>query len=403
MSNVSMSDAELLKFAIENGILNEELVRQQIEMQRRKELLEKHPYEIYLGKDGNWYTYLPYEKGRKKVKGSTEAKVQNKVISFWLEKAENPDMNALFEQWINEKLVRKEIGRSTYDRYTIDFYRYFEEISCKKVKSIDETYLEDFIRDSIAKYNMTTKQFSNFRTLIYGLFKYAKRKKYINFSITYMIQDMDISSRAFRKVVKRPEEEVYNLDEKETMEKYLMSNLDIINLGLLLIFKTGLRIGELSTLKVEDVKDYTVFINRTETKFRDESGKITYGIKDFPKSEAGVRFAIVPYQYEWILDKILESDRSGEFLFERNGKRIKTYSFRKRLRYICEAKVYMKVKPPHKIRKTYGTILLDGQVRESTILGAMGHADIGCTKGHYYFDRRGIEDKRKELSKVSEL
>lgn len=63
----------------------------------------------------------------------------------------------------------------------------------------------------------------------------------------------------------------------------------------------------------------------------------------------------------------------------------------------------MKVKPPHKIRKTYGTILLDGQVRVSTILEAMGHANIGCAKGHYYFDRRGMEDKRKELSKVSEL
>lgn len=105
---------------------------------------------------------------------------------------------------------------------------------------------------------------------------------------------MDISSGTFRKIVKRPEEKVYNLDEKETMEKYLMNNLDIINFGFLLIFKAGLRIGELSTLKVEDVKDYTVFINRTETKFRNESGKITYGIKVFPKSEASVHFAIVP-------------------------------------------------------------------------------------------------------------
>lgn len=86
-------------------------------------------------------------------------------------------MNEPFDQWINEKLVRKEIGRSTYDRYTIDFYRCFEEINCKKVKSIDETYLEGFSRGCIAKYNMITKQFSNFRTLICGLLKYAKGKK----------------------------------------------------------------------------------------------------------------------------------------------------------------------------------------------------------------------------------
>lgn len=403
MSNISMSDAELLKFAIENGILNEELVRQQIEMQRRKELLEKHPYEIYVGKDGNWYTYLPCEEGRKKVKAKTEALVQNKVVAFWREKVSNPCMEEMFHDWIDEKLFRNEIGRSTYDRYKIDFYRYFTDIQKKKIRSIDEMFLEDFIRDAIGKHCMTSKQFSNFRTLIYGLFKYAKRKRYINFSITYMIRDMDISARAFKKVAKRPDNEVYSLEEKKVMEEYLINNLDIINLGLLLTFKTGLRVGELSTLKVEDVKDYTIFVNRTETKFRDENGKMTYGIKDFPKSEAGVRFAIIPYQYEWIIDKILELERVGEFLFEKNGRRIKTYSFRKRLRYICEAKIGMQVKSPHKIRKTYGTILLDGNVQESTILDAMGHTDIGCTKGHYYYGRKGIEEKRRELSGVVEL
>ena len=53
--------------------------------------------------------------------------------------------------------------------------------------------------------------------------------------------------------------------------------------------------------------------------------------------------------------------------------------------------------------KTYGTILLDGNVRESTILDAMGHTDIECTKGHYYFDRSGVEDKRRELDAIKEL
>ena len=32
-------------------------VQEQIEMNKRKELLEKHPYEIWEGKDGKWYTY----------------------------------------------------------------------------------------------------------------------------------------------------------------------------------------------------------------------------------------------------------------------------------------------------------------------------------------------------------
>ena len=62
MSDVRMSDAELLKYAVENGMIDTALVQEKIEMQKREELLNKHPYKIYQGKDGKWYTYLPDKK-----------------------------------------------------------------------------------------------------------------------------------------------------------------------------------------------------------------------------------------------------------------------------------------------------------------------------------------------------
>ena len=40
MQNISMSDAELLKYAIENGMIDTAYVRDMIEMQKRKEILE---------------------------------------------------------------------------------------------------------------------------------------------------------------------------------------------------------------------------------------------------------------------------------------------------------------------------------------------------------------------------
>ena len=42
MHNISMTDAELLKFAIENGMLDTALVQERIEMQKRIELLKMH-------------------------------------------------------------------------------------------------------------------------------------------------------------------------------------------------------------------------------------------------------------------------------------------------------------------------------------------------------------------------
>lgn len=403
MINVSMSDAELLKFAIENGMLDTALVQEKIEMQKREEILKKHAYKIYQGKDGNWYTYLPYEESRKKIKANTKEKVEDKVVSFLKEKEDDPTVKEIFSCWISEKLSRNEISRATYDRYCIDFDKYFVKIKSKRIKEIDECFLEDFVKDSICDFNMTAKCFSNFRTLIYGVFKYAKRKKYVQFSITYTIQDMEISSRAFKKVVKNASDQVYLPCEKDKMETYLTNQLDIVNLGLLFMFKTGVRIGELAALRICDIQDYTVSINFTETRYKDEDGKVHYEVKEFPKSDAGIRFAILPEKYKWILDKILQINPNGIYLFERNGKRIKTYSFRKRLEYICSSKLGMVPKSPHKVRKTYGTILIDGKIKESTILDTMGHSDINCTRGHYYFDRSGIEDKRKELDALVEL
>lgn len=214
---------------------------------------------------------------------------------------------------------------------------------------------------------------------------------------------MDISRKSFKKVVKIASEQVYMPLEKSKMETYLENNIDITNLGLLFLFKTGVRVGELAALKRCDVLDYTVGINNTETRFKDENGKVHYEVKEFPKSDAGIRFAILPDKYKWILDEILKFNPNGEYLFEKNGRRIKTYSFRKRIEYICCSKLNMNPKSPHKIRKTYGTLLLDGNVKESTILDTMGHADISCTKGYYYFDRSGIEDKRRELDLVEGL
>lgn len=405
MLNISMFDAELLKFAIENGMLDTALVQEKIEMQRRRDNLEKHPYKIWQGKDGKWYSYLPDEKcGRKKVKRISKESLEDSIVEFWREKEENPTVREIFTEWIEDKLRYEEIARGTYDRYLEYFDKYFVPIQDKHIKSINEELLEDFVKATICEFDMTAKCFSNFRTLVYGIFKRAKKRKFVQFSITETMKDMEISKRSFKKVVHKAEEQIYFADEKRAVETYLESNKDIINLGLLLMFKTGLRVGELAALKHRDVQNYTVFISRTETSYKGADGKRKYEVKEFPKTEAGVRYAVLPEKYKWIMDEILKLNPAGEFLLEKkNGNRVRTYEFRRRLKTVCENKVNIKSKSPHKIRKTYGTILLDSNVRESTIVDAMGHTDIGMTKGHYYYDRTSIEDKRKELEMVADL
>ncbi|MCD8370474.1 MAG: tyrosine-type recombinase/integrase [Clostridiales bacterium] len=60
-------------------------------------------------------------------------------------------------------------------------------------------------------------------------------------------------------------------------------------------------------------------------------------------------------------------------------------------------------KSPHKIRKTYGSILLDSHVDNRMITDQMGHTDIGCTENYYHRNRKSIEQKTHILSDIPEF
>ena len=90
------------------------------------------------------------------------------------------------------------------------------------------------------------------KTISRGMLKWAKRKKFINWNVEELFDDLDISDRDFSKKIKEDSEEVFDDNELGKMVEYLKDNLDMVNLGILLMFVTGIRLGELSTLKWED-------------------------------------------------------------------------------------------------------------------------------------------------------
>lgn len=394
----------VLQYAVDHDMLDVQYVQDQIEMLKREELLKKHPYKIWQGKDGKWRTYLPdEEKGRNMKKRNTEAEIEDLVAEYWKEKLENPTVRELYDEWITDKLKRKEIVKEIRDRYNRQFDESLQEFGKRRIKTIAEFDIEDTILNAIYEHDLTAKGYSNLRTLFYGIFKRAKKKKMVDFSITEVIADMDISKKSFRKVIKTDEELIFSEDETDEVINYIMeSDLDILNLGILLYFKSGARPGELVALKPEDVMGRVLHIRRTEIFYKGDDGKNVYEVRDFPKTAAGIREVILPSSSEWILKEIRKLNPFGEYLFERNGERIRTYTFTSRLKTICR-KLGIVKKSLNKIRKTYGTILLDNGVEESLVIAQMGHTDIKTTKRYYYRNRKNLQQKSEVIDKVSGL
>lgn len=395
---------EMLKFAIENGIINLDTIQMQIEMNIRKKYLDMHPYRIWEGADGKYHTYFPdEEKGRIPRKRNTLEEMQNLVVEFWKQQSENPTIAEVFEEWNDRKLELAKIAPPTHLRNKQIFTRHFKEFGERRIKDIDATEISDFLEEQIPKFNLTAKAFSNLKGITKGLLKRAKKRKLISFNVEEIFDEMDTSDRDFKKVIKEDYEEVFDEEELPVILKYLVENLDKRNLALLLMFVTGIRIGELVSLKNEVFEGNYFKIRRTETRYLGEDGKYVYAVKEYPKSDAGVRDVVIPEDYIWIINKIQHLNPFGEYIFvDDKGKRFTTNVIRRRLERI-QKHLGIYHKSPHKIRKTYGTILLDNCIDKQTVIGQMGHSDIVMTEKHYHRNRKSIARKSEIISAIPDF
>ena len=396
-----------MKFAVENDILDITNIQVQIEMKRKQEYLELHNHSIWFNENcQKWYTYLDDEskRGYSLRKRNSKDAIEDLVVKYYKDKENDPYIREVFEMWNNERLQFGELSVQTYNRYSNDFKRFFPKhcILCqKKFKLITENELEKFIKGTIHENNMTAKAYSGLRTIIRGMFKYAKRRGFTQISITTFFGDLDLSKKIFQRRVVDKEAEVFNEDEIRMVTAYLRMKGKIRDLAILLAFQTGLRVGELSGLKKTDLENRQIHVQRTEITYKDpETKERVCEVRDFPKSEAGDRYLIIPESALGTINAILQfSDKKSDYLFSENGKRIRANAFNRRLGRICD-ELKIRHKSMHKVRKTYGTTLIDNNVDESLVASQMGHKDISTTKKYYYFCNKNDSTKMEQIDKA---
>lgn len=403
-----LNKSEILQFIINNGMIDINDIQNSMEAMKREELLKKHQYKIWQGKDGKWYTYLPDDskkEGRRLVKRTEEKSLEDVVVSYWKQLGEVHTLKSTFYEWAGEKLRYGEIEKNTYDRYETDFNRFFKNgFENTNIKNITEDSFEDFIKSTINRKQLTSKAYSGMRTLIIGIFKYAKKHKYSDISIHTFFGDLNLSKKIFAKKVKCAEKEVFTEEEIKSIVKYINGKeLRIRELGILLAIYTGMRPGELSALKPSDIRrnDRTIHVQRSEVKYKDDNCKTVISVKNFPKSDAGDRYLLLNDKAYDTIRKILRLNPFGEYLFqdEKTHKRITENGFNHKLSRICIA-VNIPVRTMHKLRKTYGTTLIDHGVDDSIITAQMGHADIKTTRQYYYYSNQSNDEKLNQLNKA---
>ena len=129
---------------------------------------------------------------------------------------------------------------------------------------------------------------------------HAKEQGYINFSV-------GVFSRIFGLVIgclqkKRDllrSSKLFSDDEAARLIQYLWKDQDLRGLGLILMFQTGMRVGEFAALRWGNVLDGKIIITATEETWKDpETGKKKCEVVAHAKTDAGNSTMYLPEQAE---------------------------------------------------------------------------------------------------------
>ncbi|MDR3543635.1 MAG: tyrosine-type recombinase/integrase, partial [Desulfosporosinus sp.] len=184
----------------------------------------------------------------------------------------------------------------------------------------------------------------------------------------------DNPMEALKMIHPQPKEQAY-LTEDEMLR--LLSSPDRTTtegfsdyIALLVLYATGLRVGELSALDIEDVDLKEGWIHVRHGKGRDRQVAL-------PKAT---------------LDDLLQYIRlyrkatTGPFLLNLQGSRLKPWTVSRRIRHYAEIAGIQKPVSPHTIRHTFTTHLIQRGGRIEIIAKALGHKSLAETTPYVHAD-----------------
>lgn len=370
-------------------------------MKQEEIIKRKHKYSIFQTNDGRWRTTVTEDGKRKQISSSSREELVNKLCEYY--QSESLTIREVFEQWIERRKKLAQVTNSTIARSQTDFKRFCSEIADMPISKTDVDFFVTFLEDSISDHNLTAKRFSNLKCMIKSVLNFAVRIHQIEFTGIDVVNTFSVMCQPrFRRVHIDEEMDVFSEMETERIISYLLDSDDQADLCILLLFATGMRVGEAVALKHSDFGKDCIRVCRTETQYYLDGGHYRE-VVDRTKTAAGTRTIVVPSSYEWLMEKIKRQNFGQEWVFmSRYNKRMSRHAVAHELERIC-IKLDMPVRTPHKIRKTYCSILLDNGVDESMIRQQVGHNCILTTEQFYHRNRKSIARKKEILDSITDF
>ena len=416
MVNYSLDDIATVLAQV-SGFDSAEDVLEIMAKARKDKVLQAHSYPVWTNKRGMLVTYVPDDSrpnGRRQIAAVSQDRLNDKIFeAYTAEEAksngESLTMRQLYPKWLEHKaLVTTE---ATANRNNKDWKRYYanDPIVDAPMVSLSKNQLEEWVGTLTKEYEMNRTQFGNFSSIIRQMYAYAAEESLIPFN---PFAAVSINWKKLRKPQRKQDEElIFFSDEAERMVSYCWEQYDkhrqrvqiFAPLAIVFAFYTGVRIGELVSLRFTDINRDGITVQRMLD--------ATNHVVPRTKGTDGPDIRTVPLTSEAL--KVIEEVRRKKtemgmptngyiFAFDGdfNGDPAKLmHRIKNTIKAYC-IELEMVERSMHDVRRTFISKCIDGGMSIKTVMNMVGHKHVQTTENNYLCDIKRAQERTAELQRA---
>lgn len=306
----------ILQDYLNSGNVNHDKTLEEITMNQRAKIIKKHEetHSIWQNKSTlKWCTKLGTEK--RLIVRKERGDLENAIIEFYLANSKlTATVDDVFQEWLQYELERTDYSMKTINEYEGEYKRFIAgtEFASIPIHSVTEMDIIRLLKTIVtADEKIYQKRYAAIKTVIRTIFNHARIQMEIGcITVKNILADVYFPETAFKTKDNDVSKQVFKHSEIIKIKEALKNTENLLELGILLALETGVRVGELCTLKRECLKDDYLIIKYSQHKYK-RDGKFQYHVGTPKKGKE--RIVILNSDAKKIIQKILSLHDSEWF------------------------------------------------------------------------------------------
>lgn len=379
--------------------------RQNNRQERMGVIMARKGENIYKRKDGRWearYIKSRKENGRilyGSVYGKTYTEVKQKVIVLKAKYLYSPQHTqdcyiGTLENWLNfwmRNNVKKKVKETTYSNYKRVIQKHIlPELGSIPLKKLQKKELENFLY-TLQKKELVAGSINNVFILLRNSLEAAKQQGYLS---------ENISEQIVLPKKKQKEVQILSLHQQKKLELHAFQEKNCS--PIILSLYSGMRIGEISGLKWEDVdfQNELIHVRRTVSRIVNEepNGAKTKLIEGTPKSSNSLRdIPLAPNLKKYLQNKY---HPSLIYVISNTNKLVEPRTISNQFKKKVAAAGIPEINF-HVLRHTFATRCMENGIDVASLSRILGHQSTKMTLDIYTGSL--LETRRKAMHELDKL